>query len=92
MVWPHGKRSSGMITPPVFSFQCGKKPLVSSASAPVDMIPPPSIAAMRQRLSYHYWGFPDGSCLDDARANAYLRVFPNVLQVRHEVRQNSHEG
>ena len=24
MVWPHGSRSSGMITPEVFSFQRGK--------------------------------------------------------------------
>jgi hypothetical protein len=24
IVWPHGSRSSGMITPVVFSFQCGK--------------------------------------------------------------------
>jgi hypothetical protein len=40
IVWPHGKRSSGMITPVVFSFQCGKYPSRPSGTVALDIFPP----------------------------------------------------
>jgi hypothetical protein len=39
IVWPHGRRSSGMITPVVFGFQRGKYPSRISGSVAVDIFP-----------------------------------------------------